>query len=186
MTTLIQKYTGNLALMHKASLLKQNTIVIGVILAVLSNVLFGVLYAYGKWMAPLSGTQVFLWRMVMMWGCLALFLAMTGKMAEFRAEIGAIKGIKSWLYLLVPTPILASQLWLFMWAPVNGQSIQVSMGYFLFPLAMVLAGFLVFRERLSRLQSLAVALAAAGVAFEIYRTSGVSFATLWVCGTYPI
>jgi chloramphenicol-sensitive protein RarD len=53
-------------------------------------------------------------------------------------------------------------------------------------LAMVLAGFLVFRERLSRLQSLAVALAAAGVAFEIYRTSGVSFATLWVCGTYPI
>lgn len=172
--------------MHHINTQKHNTIAIGVALAVLSNVLFGALYAYGKWMAPLSGTQVFLWRMVMMWGCLALFLALTGKMAEFRDELRTIKTLKAWLYLLIPTPILASQLWLFMWAPVNGQSIQVSMGYFLFPLAMVLAGFLVFRERLSRLQSLAVALAAIGVAVEINRTSGLSFATLWVCGTYPI
>ena len=166
MTTLIQKYTGNLPFMRHADI-KHNTVVIGVVLAVLSNVLFGVLYAYGKWMSPLSGTQMFLWRMVMMWACLALFLAMTGKMAEFRDEIGAIRGVKSWLYVLVPTPILASQLWLFMWAPVNGQSIQVSMGYFLFPLAMVLAGFLVFRERLSRLQSVAVEMPAECLGFEI-------------------
>lgn len=159
---------------------------VGVSLAVLSNVLFGVLYAYGKWLAPLSGTQVFHWRMVMMWLCLALFLVMSGKMRSAIGELKALGSIKSWLYFLLPTPILASQLWLFMWAPINGQSVQVAMGYFLFPLTMVLAGCLIFRERLSRLQKLAVALAAAGVLVEMLRTSGVSWATLWVCGTYPI
>ena len=167
-------------------LLTGNKLMIGVILAALSNVLFAVLYAYGKWMAPLTGTQVFFWRMVMMWLCMAAFLVMTGKMAQLKADLQAIHSAKSWVYLLLPTPILASQLWLFMWAPVNGQSIQVSMGYFLFPLTMVVAGFLVFRERLTKLQTLAVALAAAGVSVEIWRTSGISWATLWVCGTYPI
>ncbi|OAU97357.1 EamA family transporter RarD [Moraxella catarrhalis] len=167
-------------------LLTGNKLMIGVILAALSNVLFGVLYAYSKWMAPLTGTQVFFWRMVMMWLCMAAFLVMTGKMAQVKSDLQAIRGAKSWVYLLLPTPILASQLWLFMWAPVNGQSIQVSMGYFLFPLTMVVAGFLVFRERLTKLQTLAVALAAAGVSVEIWRTSGISWATLWVCGTYPI
>ncbi|MFC0821019.1 EamA family transporter RarD [Moraxella marmotae] len=159
---------------------------VGVALAVLSNVLFGVAYAYGKWLSPLSGTQVFLWRMVMMWLCMVLFLTLSGKFLQIKAELQNLKGVKDWLYLVLPTPILASQFWLFMWAPVNQQSVQVAMGYFLFPLAMVVAGFLVFGERLSRLQTLAVALAAAGVGFEIVRTSGISWATLWVCGTYPI
>nr|WP_241878459.1 hypothetical protein [Psychrobacter sp. PraFG1]UNK04944.1 hypothetical protein MN210_12675 [Psychrobacter sp. PraFG1] len=35
-----------------------------------------------------------------------------------------------------------SQLWLFMWAPVNDQGVQVAMGYFLFPLMMVVFGFI--------------------------------------------
>ncbi|OAV00605.1 Protein rarD [Moraxella catarrhalis] len=184
MMTAVLRYTGRIFQMSHLS--TGNKLMIGVILAALSNVLFGVLYAYSKWMAPLTGTQVFFWRMVMMWLCMAAFLVMTGKMAQVKSDLQAIRGAKSWVYLLLPTPILASQLWLFMWAPVNGQSIQVSMGYFLFPLTMVVAGFLVFRERLTKLQTLAVALAAAGVSVEIWRTSGISWATLWVCGTYPI
>ena len=46
---------------------QQRTLMMGVALAVLSNVLFGVLYAYSSFLAPLSGTQVFIWRMLAMW-----------------------------------------------------------------------------------------------------------------------
>lgn len=163
-----------------------NRTTLGVMLSVLSSVLFGVLYAYAKWLEPLTGTQVFLWRMVMMWVCLALFLVVTGRIIQVKNELTAIRGIKSWLILLLPTPIFASQLWLFMWAPVNGQSVEVAMGYFLLPLVLVLVGCGLFSERLSRLQTLAVVLAGAGVAMEIMRTGGISVATVWVCGTYPI
>ncbi|TWV81342.1 EamA family transporter RarD [Moraxella sp. VT-16-12] len=163
----------------------KNTLTTGIVLALLSNVLFGVLYAYGKWLTPLSGTDVFLWRMVMMWACLGLFLLISGKFGVVIADLKAVKGLKSWFWLLLPTPIFASQLWLFMWAPINGHGVAVSMGYFLFPLVMVMVGALM-GERLARLQWIAVGLAGLGVAFEIVRTGQVSLATFWVCLTYPI
>lgn len=60
------------------------------------------------------------------------------------------------------------------------------MGYFLFPLTMVLFGCVLFKEKLSKVQWIAVALAGMGVAAEIMRTGELSWATFWVCGTYPI
>lgn len=166
----------------------------GVGLAIVSNLLFGVLYVYSSWLAPLSGTQVFVWRILAMWLVLVSFLLLSGQMQPRLTQIRALldknlcsrASLKNLLWLLLPTPILGSQFWLFMWAPVNGQGIQTAMGYFLFPLMMVLFGCVLFGERLSRLQWLAVGLAALGVATEMLRTGSVSWATLWVCGTYPI
>lgn len=177
---------SSLSLSMPSIAIKQSPVAFGVFLAIFSNVLFAVLYGYGKWLAVLSGTQIFLWRMVMMWLCLTVFLMVSGRLAQVKQELSTIKGVDSWLYFVAPTPILASQLWLFMWAPVHGQSVQVAMGYFLFPLAMVLAGCWLFGEKLSALQKMAVLLAVMGVSSEIWRTGSVSWATLWVCGTYPI
>ncbi|SPX86920.1 hypothetical protein [Moraxella ovis] len=60
------------------------------------------------------------------------------------------------------------------------------MGYFLFPLTMVLLGCVLFKEKLSKVQWITVALAGMGIAAEIMRTGELSWATFWVCGTYPI
>ena len=114
---------------------------IGALLAIISNVLFSALYMYGKWLIPLSGTDVFLWRMLMMWLCLMIFLLASGKIRIVIDDLMSIQGLAAWCLLLLPTPIFASQLWLFMYAPLNGLGIQVSMGYFLFPLVMVVVGF---------------------------------------------
>ena len=194
MTSISQNTTRSDTSIHvvhtpKGGILKRysakNALTTGIVLALLSNVLFGVLYVYGKWLTPLSGTDVFLWRMVMMWGCLSLFLVVSGKFGVVIGDLKAIKGLKSWLWLLLPTPIFASQLWLFMWSPINGYGVAVSMGYFLFPLVMVVVGAFL-GEHLARLQWLAVGLAGLGVAFEIVRTEQVNLATFWVCLTYPI
>ncbi|MGP4970439.1 EamA family transporter RarD [Psychrobacter aquimaris] len=165
---------------------QQRTLILGVVLAVLSNLLFGVLYAYSSFLAPLSGTQVFIWRMLAMWVALVGYLLISGRLGLHIDKLKALRTAKQWAWLLVPTPIFLSQFWLFMWAPVNGQGVQTAMGYFLFPLMMVVFGCVLFGEKLSRLQWLAVAFAALGVGSEIIRTQSVSWATLWVCGTYPI
>ena len=158
---------------------------IGALLAIISNVLFSALYMYGKWLTPLSGTDVFLWRMLMMWLCLIIFLLASRKIRIVIDDLMSIQGLAAWCLLLLPTPIFASQLWLFMYAPLNGLGIQVSMGYFLFPLVMVVVGFLL-GEYLSRLQWLAVLVAGAGVMVEILQANQIGLATFWVCGTYPI
>lgn len=165
---------------------QQRTLISGVVLAVLSNVLFGILYAYSSFLAPLSGTQVFIWRMLAMWAALVGYLVISGRLGLHIDKLKALRTAKQWAWLLLPTPIFLSQFWLFMWAPVNGQGVQTAMGYFLFPLTMVLFGCLLFGEKLSRLQWLAVGFAALGVGSEIVRTQSISWATLWVCGTYPV
>lgn len=165
---------------------RQRNLILGAGLAVLSNVLFGVLYTYSSWLEPLSGTQVFIWRMLAMWAALVGFLTLSGRMTNSLRLLRGLKSVKQWAWLLLPTPIFASQFWLFMWAPVNGQGVQTAMGYFLFPLMMVIFGCVFFGEKLSKLQWLAVGLAGLGVASELIRTQSISWATLWVCTTYPI
>ena len=165
---------------------QQRRLIIGVALAILSNMLFGVLYAYSSFLAPLSGTQVFIWRMLAMWAALIGYLVISGRLGLHINKLRALRTVKQWVWLLLPTPIFLSQFWLFMWAPVNGQGVQTAMGYFLFPLMMVIFGCVLFGEKLSRLQWLAVAFAAVGVGSEIVRTQSISWATLWVCGSYPI
>lgn len=165
---------------------QQRTLIMGVALAILSNMLFGLLYAYSSFLAPLSGTQVFIWRMLAMWAALIGYLVISGRLGLHINKLRALRTVKQWVWLLLPTPIFLSQFWLFMWAPVNGQGVQTAMGYFLFPLMMVIFGCVLFGERLSRLQWLAVAFAAVGVGSEIVRTQSISWATLWVCGSYPI
>ncbi len=78
------------------------------------------------------------------------------------------------------------QLWLFLWAPLRGKALDVSLGYFLLPLTMVLAGRFSYRDRLSLLQKLAVACAMVGVGNELYQAGGVSWPTLVVALGYPL
>jgi len=77
------------------------------------------------------------------------------------------------------------QLWLFLWAPLHGQVMAVSMGYFLSPLVMVLVGRLLYGERLYRLQAFAVGLAMLGVLHELWLTRAIAWPTLLVVLGYP-
>lgn len=159
----------------------------GVIAAVLSNILFSMLFLYGKLMAPVNGTDIFAWRMVsMVFGLCALLTITHSWVPTFTFIRGVGTHWRRWLLIMLPTPIMAAQLWMFMWGPVNGKGTDLAMGYFLFPLAMMFAGVLIFREKLLPLQKLALILAAAGVAVELLRTGAFSWVTAAVFTTYPI
>jgi chloramphenicol-sensitive protein RarD len=83
------------------------------------------------------------------------------------------------MLLVLSSALLGVQLWIFMWAPMNGRALPVSLGYFLLPLVMVVAGRVLFAERLTLGQSLATLVAAAGVAHEFWQAGGMSWET-WV------
>ena len=74
---------------------------------------------------------------------------------------------------------------LFVWAPLAGRMLDVSLGYFLLPLAMVLVGRLFYGERLRPLQRLAVGCALLGVAHELWLTQAFSWVTLVAALGYP-
>ncbi|MBP5085222.1 EamA family transporter RarD [Pseudomonas chlororaphis] len=159
----------------------------GIALSVLASVLFAVMYFYTSLLTPLTGVEIFGWRMLLTAPCMTLFMLLSG---EWR-HVGAIlKRLLGQPLLLLALPLSAAllgvQLWLFMWAPLNGYSLDVSLGYFLLPLTMVLTGRIVYGEQLSRLQTIAAGLATLGVLNELYQVGSFSWATLLVAIGYPV
>jgi chloramphenicol-sensitive protein RarD len=148
--------------------------------------LFALLSVYARLLAPLGGLDIFAWRVI--WtvpGAIAL-LVLRSRFAQLFELIGrAIREPRTALTLLVSAVLLGAQLWVFLWAPLNGRMLEVSLGYFLLPLSMVLVGRFYYHERLEPLQWLAVAFAALGVLHELWVTRAFSWPTLLVALGYP-
>lgn len=95
--------------------------------------------------------------------CITLFMLLS---KDWPLAIGVLQRIRRNPLLLLglvgTSTLMGLQLWVFLWAPLHGRSMEVSLGYFLLPLTMVLTGRVVYGERLSRLQKVAVACAVVG------------------------
>ncbi|MBP0950460.1 EamA family transporter RarD [Pseudomonas alliivorans] len=159
----------------------------GVVLSVLASVLFGVMYFYTSLMKPLDGQEIFGWRMLLTVPCATLFMLFSGDWKLVRALAARLRRQPALFFgLLLSSVLLGAQLLIFMWAPLHGRSLEVSLGYFLLPLSMILTGRVVYGEHLSYLQKIAAAFAAIGVAHELWRLGSFSWETLLVAGGYPL
>ncbi len=158
----------------------------GIALSVFSSVLFSVLYYYSTVLRPLDGLEIFSWRVLLALPALALLMSRGRVWGEV---FGVVRRLRlEWCLLgllMVSAALIGVQLWLFMWAPLHQMALDVSLGYFLLPLVMVLVGRLFYRERLSTVQWVAVGVAALGVAHELYRVDAFSWATVVVIAGYP-
>lgn len=158
----------------------------GVAGSLAASTLFATLYYYTSLLKPLSGQQIYGWRILLTAPCLALLLLAIGRWGEVREILVRVPAeARLWLALPLSSALVGLQLWLFMWAPINGHGLDVSLGYFLLPLTLVLTGRLVFGETISRLQRLACLLAAVGVGNQLLLASSLSWPVLAVALGYP-
>lgn len=88
--------------------------------------------------------------------------------------------------LMLTTSLTAVNWLLFVWAIVNGQVLESSLGYFIAPLINVLLARLFLRERLTAWQGLAVALACAGVAWRMWQAGHVPWIALSLALTFSV
>lgn len=158
----------------------------GVMWSVLASVTFGVLYFYTQFLVPLDSEQAFAWRMLSTLPFLTLFMWWTGDLKNISSIFKRIFQQPQFLLWLILSSILCTtQLWLFLWGPINGRGLQVSLGYFLLPLVMVLVGCVLYKEKLSRWQIAAVCCALLGVGHEFWRIGTIAWETLYVAFAYP-
>jgi len=159
---------------------------IGVGFNVLASVLFAIMYGYTSLLAELGGEEVYGWRILLTAPCLTLMVLLTGRWHEVRAILHRVRHEKwFWGKRLLSSILLGAQLWLFMWAPINGYGLDVSLGYFLLPLAMVVLGRAAFGDRLSGFQLAACLLALAGIVNQVVIARAISWPVLAVCLGYP-
>ena len=159
----------------------------GVILSILASVTFGILYFYTQFLQPLDSEQTFAWRMLATLPFLTLFMWWTGDLKQI-GEIFKRIFKQPWMlpWLIFSSVLCTTQLWLFLWGPINGRGLQVSLGYFLLPLVMVLVGCALYKEKLSRWQLAAVVLAVLGVGHELWRIGSIAWETVYIALAYPL
>jgi chloramphenicol-sensitive protein RarD len=149
----------------------------GILLSVASSTLFATMYYYATLMQPFDGDIVFAWRILMGLPMLALVVHRAHGWGAIRQTARRFARGRFLVAMLACAALLGLQLWLFVWAPLHGEALNVSMGYFLLPLMMVLVGRVFYGERLSVWQRWAVGLAVLGVGHEWLRLGTVSWTT---------
>ncbi|RMQ44878.1 RarD protein [Pseudomonas cichorii] len=159
----------------------------GVVLSVTASVLFAVMYFYTSLMTPLTGEEIFGWRMLLTVPCATLFMLVSGDWQLVRALARRLREQPLLVFgILLSSLLLGAQLLIFMWAPLHGRSLEVSLGYFLLPLSMIVTGRIVYGEHLSHLQKIAATFAMIGVGHELWRLGSFSWETLLVALGYPL
>lgn len=159
----------------------------GVTLSLASSVFFGVLYFVMPYMAPLTGEAVWALRILFALPVITLILLVTREWPLLGEAMSRLKQKpKIAIGMIATSLLLAAQIWVYMWAPLNGRALQVALGYFLFPLVMIIVGRILYNDRLTRMQLIATIIAAIGVISELIRVGHISWEALIVCLGYPL
>jgi len=113
--------------------------------------------------AGASPFEIVAWRAIWSLPLALLLVILVGRGAGLRALAAAPKELRA---LFLSALLIGFNWSLYVWAVDNGQTISASLGYYINPLLNMLAGALLFRERIDRAGHIAIALAAIGVAMQ--------------------
>lgn len=139
-------------------------------------VLWGLLPVYWKFFSNVPAYEVLAHRILWSFLFMIILVLLTRRVNGMMREIKVLAANRQKLLNLIGGAIFISGNWLtYIWAVNHDRVVESGLGYYISPLLQVLVGVVVFRERLSLWQYLAVGLAAVGV---IYLTASY--------GTFPV
>jgi chloramphenicol-sensitive protein RarD len=125
-------------------------------------VLWGLFPLYWGFLEPASPTEVLAARVVFSLLSLAVLVTAVRQWPAVRAVLADRRR----LGILALAAVIVSVNWgVFIWSVANGHVVDASLGYFINPLVSIALGVVVLRERLRRLQWIAVGIAAVAVGY---------------------
>ena len=159
----------------------------GIFFCITANFLFGLGYYFAILLRPLNGESMFGFRIIVLIPFILLAILLFKQTLKFKQLWQKIKQKPALIFILLLLALNTGvQLWLFMWAPNNGQAIPVSIGYLLLPIVAVALGKIVFKEHFTLLKWLSLTSAIIGVGTNIVLTGTFSWATIVAGIGYPL
>ena len=136
----------------------------GIAVGVLCYTVWGLSPAYWNLLISVNSLFILCARIVFALIFMVCLLAVTGRMQVFRDTLRD----KLKMRYLVPASCLITVNWgMYIWAVNSGRIFDATLGYYMNPLVAFLLGVIVFREKFSKLQLVAVALAFVGVLMSV-------------------
>jgi chloramphenicol-sensitive protein RarD len=153
----------------------------GFALGLLAYALWGVLPLYFKAVSAVAPFDIVAHRVLWSLPFLALLIAVSKGVGKVRSAIGDRRTVG----MLLVTALLIGANWLlYVYAVNGGHMLAASFGYYLNPLANVLLGRFVLKEKLNRVQWTAVAIAGAGISVLAAGALGQLWISLTLCATF--
>lgn len=158
----------------------------GVLFGLSAYTLWGCFPLYFALFAGVPSYEVLIHRVV--WSCLflAIVVSFLGRWRPVRAALSQPKNLG---FVLGCAVFIALNWGIYIYAVETRQVLQASLGYFLTPLVNVALGLLILRERISRLQGIAVVLAAIAIFYQLMLLGVVPWISLLLAfsfGTYGL
>jgi chloramphenicol-sensitive protein RarD len=136
---------------------------------------------YWKWLGGVAATELIahriLWSLIFLLGVQALRRRLQLQSAAWRDPVARRSHLLSGL-------LLTANWLIYIWGVQQDQVIECSLGYFLVPLLNAALGRIVLKERLRRVQQVALGLAAAGVLILVLQVGRVPWIALSLAGTF--
>lgn len=155
----------------------------GIAYAAAAYLLWGVFPIYFKALQHVAPLEILGHRIV--WSlavCAALLLAL--RRLQWLADLRRQPRVLAWF--AASSVLVAANWFVYIWAVNAGRVVDASLGYFINPLVNVLIGAAFLHERLRRAQWLAVAIAAAGVAWLTWQAGAVPWIGLVLALTFGL
>lgn len=116
----------------------------------------------------------------------SLVFALLGCLLLRRRFWRGLTGRRAWASLLGAGVLISVNWGTYIWAVNNGHVLDAALGYYINPILSILLGVLLLHERLSRLQWLAVGLAAIAVVVLTVEVGGLPWAALVLAVTFGL
>lgn len=143
------------------------------ILALCTHAIWGSMPVYLLLVDAVPPLEYVAWRTLFTLPICLFFVIRSGRMGELGRTLAEPRTVRT---LMVSSCMIAINWFGYIWAIQNEFVYAASLGYYILPLNMMLLGFVFLKERLTRPQALAVALAGVGVA----ALAAGALTTMWV------
>lgn len=151
----------------------------GLVMGLSAYIIWGLFPFYFYFLTAVSSWEVLAHRIVWSVATLLVLLWWRGRLATIFSTLTSPRQAA----LLALAALLISTNWLvYIHAIATQRTIDASLGYFINPIFLILMGIFVFRERLNTFQTASIALAAAGIVYQLATLGGFS----WISIVLPL
>jgi len=147
-------------------------------------ILWGLLPVFWKQLSMVGSLYVLANRIL--WSLVFTAVILLFRRERFTAVRGVFRNKREWKRLMLSGIVISINWGMFIWAVSNNHILDSSLAYYMNPILVILIGTLVFHEKLTRMQWLAVAVTFTGLVITIIRYRQIPWIALVIGGSFAL
>lgn len=156
---------------------------LGLLATISAFLLWGILPTYWKALEGVPAAEILCHRIIWCVPFIGLVLTLTGRWSEV---LDALKNPRTSLLLAFSSLLTGVNWFTYIWGVNTNHLIEASLGYYINPLASMFLGYIFFKDRLNKMQSVAICFALCGVLLEVWHFGRLPWIALVLTLTFSL